>query len=198
VEAAAAKLDVRPRDYAALTAAGVTVLLWGSAFVGIRSAGRSYSPGALSLGRLSVAVAGLAILGRSWVTGVPVTVHDGFELEQVGRAPSDDGVTIVSLVPTTLRRLLHAGSLGRFRAVVVGGAPLPEPLREEAAHTGVAVYDAYGLTETWGGCVTNGVPNDTVEARLLAHDEVALRGTPVMREYRNDGELTRDAFTAAG
>ena len=63
MEAAAAKLDVRPRDYAALTAAGVTVLLWGSAFVGIRSAGRSYSPGALSLGRLSVAVAGLAILG---------------------------------------------------------------------------------------------------------------------------------------
>ena len=63
MEAAAAKLEVRPRDYAALSAAGITVLLWGSAFVGIRSAGRSYSPGALSLGRLSVAVAGLAILG---------------------------------------------------------------------------------------------------------------------------------------
>jgi drug/metabolite transporter (DMT)-like permease len=63
VEAAAAKLQVRPRDYAALAAAGITVLLWGSAFVGIRSAGRSYSPGALSLGRLSVAVIGLAILG---------------------------------------------------------------------------------------------------------------------------------------
>jgi drug/metabolite transporter (DMT)-like permease len=49
------------RDYAALGAAGVTVLLWGSAFVGIRSAGRSFSPGALSLGRLSVAVVALAI-----------------------------------------------------------------------------------------------------------------------------------------
>src|SRR5690348_9187098 len=34
-------------------------------------------------------VAGLAILGRSWVTGVPVTVHDGFELERVSDAPAD-------------------------------------------------------------------------------------------------------------
>ncbi len=39
---------------AATAAALVTVTLWASAFVGIRSAGRSLSPGALSLGRLLV------------------------------------------------------------------------------------------------------------------------------------------------
>ena len=60
---AAADLPVPTRDYAALGAAGITVLLWGSAFVGIRSAGRSFSPGALSLARLTVAVVALAILG---------------------------------------------------------------------------------------------------------------------------------------
>ena len=60
---AAADVPVRTRDYAALGAAGVTVMLWGSAFVGIRSAGRSYSPGALSLGRLAVAVVAMAIIG---------------------------------------------------------------------------------------------------------------------------------------
>jgi drug/metabolite transporter (DMT)-like permease len=43
------------RDPAALGAALVTVLFWGSAFVGIRSAGRSFSAGPLSLGRLLVA-----------------------------------------------------------------------------------------------------------------------------------------------
>lgn len=58
-----ADLPVAKRDYAALGAAGITVLLWGSAFVGIRSAGRHFSPGALSLGRLTVAVAGLAVIG---------------------------------------------------------------------------------------------------------------------------------------
>ena len=61
--AAAADLPVRERDYPALAAAGVSVVLWASAFVGIRSAGRSFSPGALSLGRLAVAVVALAVVG---------------------------------------------------------------------------------------------------------------------------------------
>jgi drug/metabolite transporter (DMT)-like permease len=44
----------------ALGAAGITVLLWSSAFVGIRAAGRHLSPGALTLGRLTV---GTIVLG---------------------------------------------------------------------------------------------------------------------------------------
>ncbi|MGW6537061.1 DMT family transporter [Streptomyces sp. NPDC055051] len=44
----------------ALVAAGVTVVLWASAFVSIRSAGTAYSPGALALGRL---LAGALVLG---------------------------------------------------------------------------------------------------------------------------------------
>jgi len=53
----------RRTDVPALLAAGATVLLWASAFVGIRSAGRSFSPGALSLGRLAVALVALAAIG---------------------------------------------------------------------------------------------------------------------------------------
>ncbi|NBM21223.1 DMT family transporter [Streptomyces sp. GC420] len=41
-------------------AAGVTVVLWASAFVSIRSAGEAYSPGALALGRL---LSGALVLG---------------------------------------------------------------------------------------------------------------------------------------
>jgi drug/metabolite transporter (DMT)-like permease len=44
----------------ALLAALVTVVLWSSAFVGIRAAGEDLSPGALSLGRLAI---GSALLG---------------------------------------------------------------------------------------------------------------------------------------
>ena len=44
----------------ALVAALVTVILWASAFVGIRAAGEDLSPGALSLGRLTV---GSVLLG---------------------------------------------------------------------------------------------------------------------------------------
>jgi drug/metabolite transporter (DMT)-like permease len=50
----------------ALAAALVTVSLWASAFVGIRSASRELSPGALALGRLAIAsvVLGLLVLAR--------------------------------------------------------------------------------------------------------------------------------------
>ncbi|MFI7414179.1 DMT family transporter [Streptomyces sp. NPDC049627] len=53
----------RPARRPALLAAGaatVTVILWASAFVSIRSAGDEYSPGALALGRL---LAGSLVLG---------------------------------------------------------------------------------------------------------------------------------------
>jgi drug/metabolite transporter (DMT)-like permease len=50
----------------ALLAALVTVVLWASAFVGIRAAGEDLSPGALSLGRLAVgsAILGAFVLGQ--------------------------------------------------------------------------------------------------------------------------------------
>lgn len=50
----------RRAHWPALVAAGVTVVLWASAFVSIRSAGEAYSPGALALGRL---LAGSLALG---------------------------------------------------------------------------------------------------------------------------------------
>ncbi len=50
----------RRSELLALAAAGVTVVLWASAFVSIRSAGEAYSPGALALGRL---LAGVVMLG---------------------------------------------------------------------------------------------------------------------------------------
>jgi len=50
----------------ALGAALITVTLWASAFVGIRDAARHFSPGALALGRLSIAAValGLIVLAR--------------------------------------------------------------------------------------------------------------------------------------
>jgi drug/metabolite transporter (DMT)-like permease len=54
----------------AVAAAAVTVVLWASAFVSIRSAGEDYSPGALALGRLlagTVALAAIcAVRGVGW------------------------------------------------------------------------------------------------------------------------------------
>ena len=46
----------------AVAAALVTVTLWASAFVGIRSASHHLSPGALALGRLSIASLALGLI----------------------------------------------------------------------------------------------------------------------------------------
>jgi len=48
-------------DKPAAIAAGITVLLWASAFVGIRMVGHSFSPGALALGRLLVGAIVLSV-----------------------------------------------------------------------------------------------------------------------------------------
>lgn len=140
-------------------------------------------------------VAGLAILGRAWVTGVPYTAHDGFDLARVAASPALDGTTIVSLVPTTLKRLLDAGApLHEYRRVIVGGAPCPRALRARAIAEGVALVDAYGLSETWGGCVLNGTPNGGCEVRIAEDGEILLRGAMVMRRYRFDPDLTAETL----
>ncbi|MDG4797133.1 EamA family transporter [Micromonospora sp. WMMD1082] len=50
----------RPRSWPIGAAAGTTVLLWASAFVGIRFAGHDYSPGAMALGRMAAACIALS------------------------------------------------------------------------------------------------------------------------------------------
>jgi drug/metabolite transporter (DMT)-like permease len=59
-------------DVPAVAAALITVTLWGSAFVGIRSAGHAFSPGSIALGRLLVslvALGGAALVRRKPLPG---------------------------------------------------------------------------------------------------------------------------------
>ena len=67
IEPVSAEAERGREDWLALAAAGVTVVLWASAFVGIRAAGREFAPGPLALGRLVVAallLGGLALVRR--------------------------------------------------------------------------------------------------------------------------------------
>jgi drug/metabolite transporter (DMT)-like permease len=63
-------MDVR-ENRQALLAAGITVVLWASAFVGIRAAAPYYSPGALALGRLLAGAVTLLVFWRLRGAGVP-------------------------------------------------------------------------------------------------------------------------------
>ena len=95
-------------------------------------------------------VGGLSILLRATLYGIAVVAQDGFTEEAVAKALSEDGVTIASLVPVMLRRLLDAGV--RFpkgmRYVLLGGGPAARDLLERALRGGVPIAPTYGLTET--------------------------------------------------
>ena len=87
-----------------------------------------------------------------------------------------------SLVPTQLSRLLDAATastpLRAFDAVLVGGAAAPAALVTRARAAGVPVVTTYGMSETGGGCVYDGVPLDGVRVRIA--DGVIELGGPVL------------------
>ncbi len=104
-------------------------------------------------------VGGLSILVRSAVYATTAVVHEGFDSERVRDALLEQGVTLVSLVATTLARLLDAG-LARppsLRAALTGGGPVPEALVARARAAGVPVATTYGLTEACSQVTTTPV-----------------------------------------
>jgi o-succinylbenzoate---CoA ligase len=141
-------------------------------------------------------VAGLAVVARAWHTGLPLEVHERFDLDAVRQAAGR--ATLVSLVPAMLRRLLAAGDeAARFRRVLLGGGPVPADLADGAAGRGVGLVRTYGLTETFGGMVHDGHPLDGAEVRIGGdpEGEVLVRGPMLFRRYRGDPGRTAAALS---
>ncbi|HEX4563709.1 MAG TPA: AMP-binding protein [Solirubrobacteraceae bacterium] len=119
-------------------------------------------------------VGGLSILIRSAIYATTAIVHERFEAERVASALTAGEVTIVSVVATTLARLLDAG-LRRppaLRCALTGGGPVPAQLLDRAYAAGVPVSITYGLTEAASQVTTT--PLALVDLRSVA----AGRATP--------------------
>ena len=148
-------------------------------------------------------VAGLAVVGRAWATGAPVTVEAGFDPAAVADA-TRQAAFHVSLVPTMLRRLLDAdpGGAAAFAHILLGGGPIDPALLERARAAGATVSTTYGMTETWGGIVHNGHALPGVELRLDGAaegvGEILVRAPMLMRGYRLWPEGTAAAIDADG
>lgn len=95
-------------------------------------------------------ISGLSILMRSLIVGVSVQLTEQFEVETVNRAIVEDGVTIASVVSSTLSRMLADGIKYpcEFKGVLLGGGPAPMPLLEQCVNMNIAVFQTYGMTET--------------------------------------------------
>jgi O-succinylbenzoic acid--CoA ligase len=95
-------------------------------------------------------VGGLAILVRSALYGTAAVVHERFDAERAAAALAGGEVTLASLVPTMLGRIVDAGvrPARDVRAILLGGASTPPDLVEGAARHGLPVVRSYGMTET--------------------------------------------------
>ncbi|AEG43360.1 AMP-binding protein [Isoptericola variabilis] len=157
-------------------------------------------------------VAGVQVIVRSVLAGTAPAVADlGAPFTADGLADllepvlaEADGPVYTSLVPTQLHRLVAAAddgaprglqALARCAAVLVGGAAAPAPLLERSHDAHVRVVRTYGMSETAGGCVYDGVPLPGVRVRIEpGSDVVELAGPMLAAGYVGDAAATAAAF----
>ena len=109
-------------------------------------------------------IAAVNVLVRSLELGtIPVNLigHDG-------EYPKVD---YTAIVPTQLYNALNGDDrllkhLQSAKAVLVGGAALTSELHAQATNAGIKVVTTYGMSETSGGCVYNGVPLEGVQVAI--------------------------------
>ena len=97
-------------------------------------------------------VGGLAILFRSLLYGTAMVLQDGFEPQAVLGKIQQQKISLISLVPTMLHRLLElpgaSQTLCKLRLILLGGAAAPQRLLEESLAAGLNIALTYGMTET--------------------------------------------------
>ena len=142
-------------------------------------------------------VAGLQVLVRSLVGGTEPVVAATATAQAVADA-ADDGCAHVSVVPTQLIRLLDSpagtAALARYRCVLVGGAAAGAGALDAARGAGIAVVTTYGMSETCGGCVYDGVPLDGVTVRADGEGRLRISGPVLMNRYYGRPDLTGAAL----
>jgi O-succinylbenzoic acid--CoA ligase len=124
-------------------------------------------------------VGGLSILTRSAINQTEAVIHQGFDVDRVTKALAEERITLVSLVPTQLSRLLDAGATApHLRAALIGGGPIPADLMRRAKAAGIRALATYGMTETCSQ-VWTGKPLPGAEIANGPDGELLIRGPMV-------------------
>jgi O-succinylbenzoic acid--CoA ligase len=171
-------------------------------------------------------IGGLSILFRACLDGAGVHLLENFAVDAVNAALDGGLVTLVSLVPTMLLRIMEARGWRAFPAAVrlalLGGAAAPADLLARCVAAGVPVAVTYGLTEAASQVATataeetrrkpgsagkplNGILlriariRETNEAEISAGEvgEIWLAGPTVMAGYLEDLSLRDSAGSEA-
>ena len=96
-------------------------------------------------------IGGLSIVFRCTMYGTTVVLLDGFEPDEITDVLLRQRVTMLSLVPTMLRKIMDLpgfdGLPGYVRLVLLGGAAARDDLVAQALAYGLPIALTYGLTE---------------------------------------------------
>ncbi|GAA4291300.1 o-succinylbenzoate--CoA ligase [Mycobacterium paraffinicum] len=149
-------------------------------------------------------IAGLQVLVRSALAGstpVELDMSEGFDVAELPSAITrlGPGRRYTSLVAAQLAKALTdpaaTGALAELDAVLLGGGPAPQGVLDTAAAAGITVVRTYGMSETAGGCVYDGVPLRGVLVRV-DDGRIALGGATLAKSYRNP--VDPDPFAEPG
>jgi O-succinylbenzoic acid--CoA ligase len=139
-------------------------------------------------------VAGLQVLVRSLLSGTDL----GLAPAATADALAASGCAHISLVPTQLVRLLDepggTAALAGFSSVLVGGAAAGATVLDRARAAGINAVTTYGMSETCGGCVYDGVPLDGVRVRADDEGRLRISGPVLMNRYYGRPDLTGEAL----
>lgn len=99
-------------------------------------------------------VSGLSIILRTLYNGTRATIREKFSEQVVLEALETEEVTMVSLVPTVLQRIVERIEAPALRAILLGGEFIPMPLLQECVKRELPVYKTYGMSETFAQSTT--------------------------------------------
>ena len=133
-------------------------------------------------------VGGFSVITRALLAGTGLEIHDRPDAARIDDA-ARRGATHVSLVPTLLGRIDPA----RWRAILLGGSAVPVRRPDNTIAT-------YGMTETFGGVVYDGLALDGVAIRIGSGPDgdsgpegpIELRSPSLMRAYRDGTDPRTD------
>jgi O-succinylbenzoic acid--CoA ligase len=142
-------------------------------------------------------VAGLMPLARAHLGGTSV-VRVARDLSDLPAVDLPSGRRYLSVVPTQLLRALErpdlVAALAGLDAVLVGGGAVDAAVLHRARSAGIPCVTTYGMSETCGGCVYDGVPLDGVDVGVDEDDRISVCGPVLFSGYRGRPDLTAAAF----
>jgi O-succinylbenzoic acid--CoA ligase len=150
-------------------------------------------------------VGGLAIIFRMMLGGGAVVIPD--QTSDLESSVTKFKPSHISLVPTQLYRLLQKNEvieeLGRMKAILLGGGPIPDSLIRQSLDIGLPIHSSYGSTEMASQVSTTSIGDSPDKLRtsgkllpyrelqISSEGEILVRGKTLFQGYHEGDRISR-------